>query len=442
VTGLLTANPASRTDDIVGVLHDAFGTLIANDPVALRKKFRKMATTPFAFYRGSAVLFYADVVDAADPFADERTSRVWIQGDLHAQNYGTYMDAEGRFVFDVNDYDESYVGHFTWDVLRMGASLVLLGVQNALSDGDIDELIATYVRAYAEAVHKFATTDLDRDFGLRLGNTSGPLHRVLQAARRSTRVALLARDTTIEGDERVFRDGPGVRRLEAAERARVCEAFERYLDTIPPGKRRSASEYRIKDVVGRSGFGIGSAGLPAYNLLLEGHTEALENDLVISMKQANVAAPSRVVTDPAIAGYFLHHGHRTVVSQRALQAHADPWLGYTELGGVGQVVKELSPYEADLDWDDLTEPEEMAPVLTQLGAATAKIHCVADAEADETLVPFVTEEAIDAAISAGGGVDAFVSNLVSRSREYGEQARSDFVLFVDAFRNGRLVPNG
>jgi uncharacterized protein (DUF2252 family) len=401
-----------------------------------------MATTPFAFYRGSAALFYADVVDASDPFADERTSRVWIQGDLHAQNYGTYMDAEGRFVFDVNDYDESYVGHFTWDVLRMGASLVLLGVQNALSDGDIDELIGTYVRAYAEQVHKFATTDLDRDFGLRLNNTTGPLHRVLQAARRSTRVELLARDTTIDGDERVFRDGPGVRRLDDGERARVCEAFERYLDTIPPAKRRSAAEYRIKDVVGRSGFGIGSAGLPAYNLLLEGHTEALENDLVISMKQANVAAPSRVVTDPGIAGYFLHHGHRTVLSQRALQAHADPWLGYTELGGVGQVVKELSPYEADLDWDDVTEPEEMAPVLAQLGAATAKIHCVADAAADETLVPFVTEEAIDAAITAGGGVDEFVRDLVARSREYGEQARSDFVLFVDAFRNGRLVPNG
>ncbi len=443
MTGLLsTRSPQGRTDDIVGVLHDAFGRLIAADPVALRKKFRKMATTPFAFYRGSAVLFYADVVGAEDPYADERTGRVWIQGDLHAENYGTYMDSEGRFVFDVNDYDESYIGHFTWDVLRMGASLVLLGVQNALSDGDIDELIATYARSYAEQVHKFATTDLDRDFGLRLNNTDGPLHAVLQAARKSTRVDLLGRSTVIEGDERRFRDGAGVRRLEDDERRLVCEAFGRYLETIPPGKRRAEGEYRIKDVVGRSGFGIGSAGLPAYNLLLEGHTEALENDLVLSMKQANVAAPSRVVTDERLDGYFEHHGHRTVVSQRALQAHADPWLGYTELHGVGQVVAELSPYEADLDWDDLTEPEDMAPVLAQLGAATAKIHCVADAEADETLVPFQTEEAIDSAIDAGGGVEPFVQHVVSRSREYGEQARGDFVLFVDAFRNGKLVPNG
>ena len=90
----MTAERTERTDAIVGVLHDAFGTLIARDPVALRKKFRKMATTPFAFYRGSAVLFYADVIGMDDPYADERTSRVWIQGDLHAQTYGTYMDAD------------------------------------------------------------------------------------------------------------------------------------------------------------------------------------------------------------------------------------------------------------------------------------------------------------------------------------------------------------
>ena len=60
----------------------------------------------------------------------------------------------------------------------------------------------------------------------------------------------------------------------------------------------------VKDVVGRSGFGIGSAGLPAYNLLVEGRSQALENDVVLSMKQGNVAAASRVVTDENVRDYF------------------------------------------------------------------------------------------------------------------------------------------
>jgi len=106
--------------------------------------------------------------------------------------------------------------------------------------------------------------------------------------------------------------------------------------------------------------------------LIEGFNEALDNDIVLSMKQGNVAAPSRVVTDERIASNFHHHGHRTAESQRALQAHADPLLGYTELDDVGFVVSELSPYQTDLDWSELTEPTEIAPVLDYLGRATAK----------------------------------------------------------------------
>ena len=56
------------------MLADAFGDLIEADERAFRHKFRKMAASPFAFYRGSAPLFYADVVRLEDPWADERTS--------------------------------------------------------------------------------------------------------------------------------------------------------------------------------------------------------------------------------------------------------------------------------------------------------------------------------------------------------------------------------
>jgi uncharacterized protein (DUF2252 family) len=195
----------------------------------------------------------------------------------------------------------------------------------------------------------------------------------------------------------------------------------------------------VKDVVGRAGVGIGSAGLPVYSLLLEGHTQALENDVVLSMKQGNVAAPSRVVDDERVRDYFKHHGHRTAISQRALQANTDPWLGYTELDGVGQVVSELSPYEADLEWDGVTEPDEMADLLTYLGKATAKIHCVADADADHSLVPFVTEDAISEVIEGGpGGRQGFVEHICRFGAAYGELVRDDHRLFVDAFRNGEF----
>jgi uncharacterized protein (DUF2252 family) len=432
----LARDADARQEHIVSVLVDAFEELIDADPRAFRRKFRKMAADPFAFYRGSACLFYADVAELDDRWADERTSRVWIQGDLHAENYGTYMDAAGLLVFDVNDFDEAYLGHFTWDLQRMAASLALLGFGKALSDETIHDMITGYARAYVEQVRAFHTGDRDDEFRLTLDNTEGVVHDVLLTARLATRVRMLESLTAIEGHEREFAEGPGVRRLGDDEHEEVVAAYARYLDTIPELKRQHSVSYEVKDVVGRTGFGIGSAGLPAYNLLVEGRSQALENDVVLSMKQGNVAAPSRVVRDQAIRDYFEHAGHRTAVSQRALQAHADPWLGWCELRGEGQVVKELSPYEADLDWGDVSEVDELPAMLRSLGQATAKVHCVSDAGSDQTLVDFQTEEAIAEVI--GDDAEAFAEDLAAFGAAYGQLARDDHRRFVDAFRNGAI----
>ncbi|MGK4591583.1 DUF2252 domain-containing protein [Amycolatopsis sp. w19] len=426
----------ARQARIVEVLVEAFEDLMRADADAFRRKFRKMAAAPFAFYRGSACLFYADMAHEDDPWSNAETGRVWIQGDLHAENFGSYMDSSGTLVFDVNDFDEAYLGCFTWDLKRLAASVALLAWSKAISDDDIETLIGTYLRAYVKQVREYAERPGDELVRLQLDSTEGVLHNVLLRARLKTRIDLLDELTTVEDYDRRFRHGPGVRVLDQAEREIAIQAFESYLDTIPENKRFGSITYRVKDIVGRTGFGIGSAGLPAYNILVEGRTQALENDVVLSMKQGNVAAPSRIVAEERIRGYFTNEGHRTAVSQRALQAHADPWLGYTEIDGTGFVVSELSPYVDDLDWSELTEPSEMGPVLDYLGRATAKMHCVSDSDSEQTLVDFQSEEAIAGVI--GDREDEFVRTLTEFGMAYAEQSRDDHRLFVDAFRGGKI----
>ena len=426
----------NREAFIVDCLVESFSDLMAADPDAFRTKFRKMAADPFAFYRGSACVFYADIADREDRWADERTSRVWIQGDLHAENFGTYMDGAGVLIFDVNDFDEAFVGHFTWDLRRFAASVALMCWQKALSDEEITTLIGTFVRAYVDQVRWFTEVEDDSSFSLNLDTARGAVRAALQSARLSTRPQMLDRMTSVDDADRHFRDLPGVRRLDDAEREKVTDAFDRYLKTIPETKRFRGIAYDIKDVIGKTGMGIGSAGLPAYTLLIEGFNQALDNDAVLSMKQANVAAPSRVVDDREVREYFEHHGHRTAVSQRALQAHADPLLGYTDIDGVGFVVSEISPYDADLDWSELTEPDELAEVIEQLGQAVAKVHCVSDTDSDQTLVQFQTEDAIMAVV--GEHIDDFVDDMVSFGLEYAEVVREDHRHFVEAFREGRI----
>lgn len=434
--------PIAHTTDeqrgakILDVFGTAFGELLAADPAAFRVKFRKMAASAFAFYRGTACLFYSDLEDGKDsgPYVDQRTGRVWIHGDLHAENFGTYMDANGRLVFNVNDFDEAYVGPFTWDLKRFAASVALIGYTKALGDDTITGLVRTYAAAYRARIR-----ELSKDESLpplTLDSAQGPLLGALRHARSQTRFGLLDSMTEVRDWDRRFRPGGGAIELDDATREKVLAAFGGYLETLPEASLVRPDSHRVKDVVGRRGIGIGSAGLPSYNLLLEGTTDALENDVVIYMKQGQTPAVSRHITDPAVRGYFRHEGHRTVISQRALQAHADPWLGWTELDGVGQLVAEVSPYAVDLDWSDLDDPAQIEAVVADLGRATAAMHAAADDESGHSLVPFSTEDAINEAIE--GDEEGFAAMLVDFAHSYGARARADHQIFVDLFRNGRI----
>lgn len=426
-----------RQEMIADTLVNAFESLMDADPYAFRTKFRKMAADPFAFYRGSACLFYADMEAMEDPWADERTGRVWIQGDLHVENFGTYMSSEGSLAFDVNDFDEAYVGHFSWDLRRFVTSLALLCWQKALPEQAVRDLARTYLSSYLDQVDRY-TGSGDSDFALRLHNTRGTIQAVLQVARSARRTDLLDGMTLVEDHERRFRDTNSTRRLDDAEYDKVGRAFAEYLKTIPENSLSDREVfYTIKDIVGKKGFGIGSAGLPAYNVLIEGFDEAQENDIVLSIKQGNIAAPSRVVRDKRVRDYFQHDGHRTVISQRSLQINTDPFLGHTTIDGVGFVVSELSPYKLDLGWENLTEPPEIDPVLENLGRATAKVHCASDEDSDHDLVPFQTEHAITAVVK--GRREEFIEEIIDFAIKYAARVRQDHALFVDAFRENKIA---
>jgi uncharacterized protein (DUF2252 family) len=437
IANIIQATPAAeRQAFIVKSFTDNYADLIAGDPSAWRGKFRKMAESAFAFYRGSAALFYADVSRDEDPFLNEQTGRVWIQGDLHASNFGTYMNGAGIYVFDVNDFDEATVAPFTWDVKRLCASLALIGFQKALSDIEIRDIIAATARGYAEQVAHFATTN-DHKFALTLATTEGPVLNILKQARELTRVALLDNDTNIVDGERCFKRNKGAFEMTEVEKKKIEGALAEYFDTIPARKKKSKITYTVKDMVRRKGLGIGSAGLKIFSILIEGETEALENDIVIGMKVAQPSAAAKYVNDPKVAAYFKHEGHRTAISQRALQAYADPFLGYSSLEGEGMFVQEISPYVADLDWNDINDMDDILQMVENLGRCVAKIHCVSDDDSDQTLITYSTEAAINGVLD--GRESEFVAYMVNFGENYANCVRNDYRLFVDAFRN-KMIP--
>ncbi|KAJ6118868.1 hypothetical protein N7471_013488 [Penicillium samsonianum] len=161
-----------------------------------------------------------------------------------------------------------------------------------LSDKQITRLVRAYAAAYRERIHTLATTtNQDEVPRFTLDTAKDPLLNALRTACTQTLVDLLSSMTEMH---------------DVSSRAVELLSWTLAHKRKPQDR---ATLYRLKDVVGRRDVGIGSAGLPSYSILLEDRSAA--------------AAVSRHVTNSAARPYFYHEGHRTVISQRALQTYAD-----------------------------------------------------------------------------------------------------------------------
>ena len=217
----------------------------------------------------------------------------------------------------------------------------------------------------------------------------------------------------------------------------MVAAFRAYLDTIPESKRFDRELfYELRDVVGKSGFGIGSAGLPAYNVLVEGYSQALDNDVVLSMKQANVPALSRFVDTAEVDAYFEHEGHRTAVSQRALQVHTDPLLGHTSIDGVGYVVERGLALRGGprLERDQRARRHAAGGRPARPGDREDPLRLRRGQPAGPRGLPRRGRDR-----EVPGGSPQRVRDVALRLGDrYAVRVREDHALFVDAFREGRV----
>ena len=105
--------PSSRRDPM-GLIIDTDASRV-QELVPIR--YGRMATSPFAFYRGAAAVMAYDLKDT--PVSGINAQ---ICGDAHLSNFGLFGTPERRIIFDVNDFDETRRGPWEWDVKRLAAS--------------------------------------------------------------------------------------------------------------------------------------------------------------------------------------------------------------------------------------------------------------------------------------------------------------------------------
>ena len=115
-------------------------------------RYGRMSASPFAFYRGAALPMAADL--ATLPVSGLRTQ---LCGDAHLSNFGLFASPERDLEFDVTDFDETLVGPWEWDLLRLASSLVVSSRVRGFDEHKAQRAARAAVDAYQGRMQGYAT---------------------------------------------------------------------------------------------------------------------------------------------------------------------------------------------------------------------------------------------------------------------------------------------
>ncbi|HEY5785309.1 MAG TPA: DUF2252 domain-containing protein [Microlunatus sp.] len=385
----------------------------------------RMVGSPYGFLRGSAIVMASDV--SALPATGITPV---ICGDAHLGNFGFYASPEGELVIDLNDFDEAHPGGWEWDLRRLVASIWVAGRENGSSERQCADSVASCVRAYRDEVVFLA----DEPLLMRSYNRLD-VHRLHETATEKTlraeiaRSAKRARERTSDralprftrehnGKRQIVEEPPLITHVMRADEDAIAEALDGYLATLAPHWRRVVGGYTILDVAHKV-VGVGSVGLRAYVVLLEGSSP--DDVLFLQLKQAR-----RSVLAPYVHGesaWHAHQGLRVVEYQQALQTVSDPLLGWTTVGEFQYYVRQFRNMKGTIPLDSM-DTAALTDYAGIVGHLLAKGHA----------------RTSGASMIAGyfGQGDNIAQAMSRFAAAYADQTEVDHAAFVAAARAGRL----
>ena len=204
---------ADRADPVDLLLRQA----ATREPSLVPLRHGRMLASPFAFYRGGALLMAADLAKLP------RTGLiVQLCGDAHLANFGVYAAPDRRLVFSLNDFDETLPGPFEWDVERLVASFQIAGRHRGFDHSTCAGIVSTVAKSYRKAMHDFAampTLDLwydrldvdevsDRFGADATSEARKRFARMIRKAETKNRLRALTKLTEVVDETRRFRRDP------------------------------------------------------------------------------------------------------------------------------------------------------------------------------------------------------------------------------------------
>lgn len=442
----------SRAVQVVTALNDRNRDLCPSDRL---DKYEKMAGSPFVFLRGSNHLFWFDMVkdERLQRFGDE-TTRTWLQGDLHSDNFGAFGNDEGQVVYNINDFDESVIADYQYDLWRMAVSIVLVARENDdLSADEQATVIDAFARSYLDTLRGFVGNDDERDLIFDQKHTRGRLRKFLEKQEKNcTRAAMLKQWTRTHKKGRRFDLARNRHRLAAVtemERAAITHALQVYEANLArKPKAYDATYFKVKDVARRISAGTGSLGTPRYYVLIEGASDDWDDDRILDVKRQSKPTAYFFLSKAERVEYRLLIEHKEgqdagwhEAGYRALARHTDDHLGWLALAGGFYSVRERSFFKQGFPTQKLDSKKRFKTMAEQWGRILATDHARSQPSYDEAYFTGHGEQPRHYRLKervtelTDGRQDGFSGLVQDVAFAYADQVQTDWQCFTKALEH-------
>jgi uncharacterized protein (DUF2252 family) len=393
-------------------------------------RYGRMLANPFAFYRGAAAIMAYDL--AHTPATG---LKLQICGDCHLLNFGGFATAERQIIFDINDFDETSIAPWEWDVKRLAASFVIAGRANGFLAPDCRQAAWQAAQSYREQMAAYSQMSVLEvwydflDFEQIIANLPDKqvkrfyTKKLKAASEQSAHEKEFAKLAHMRGEPASIIDQPPLifhygDARDKEFRANVEGSIAGYLHSLIPGRRLLLDRYQLVDTAVKV-VGVGSVGTRCGILLfMSGNGEPL-------FLQFKEARPS-VLEAYAGASPFGNRGQRVVVGQRLMQAASDMFLGWTTGAGNDKhhyYIRQLNDAKIK-PVVEVMKPANLIGYASLCGRALARAHTRSG----------------DAVVLAGymGKSTAFEDAIADFSVAYADQNEGDHAALVAAVRAGRV----
>lgn len=395
-----------------------------SDLMPLRHK--RLAASAFSFFRGTDELMAFDL--------SKQTSTnipVVISGDAHLGNFGFYASPERKLLFDLNDFDESAIGSWDWDIRRLLVSIILQGEQLELDNDQIDSIMRSTVETYQQILREcfeehsameryYFSTEVESFLQSEDSGSSLPKvwRKIRDSAEERNSDKVVKKFTTLDSRGHLVFKENAPRTVHVSENRfhEISEHLRSYTRSVSPDVTILLSQFHISDIV-RHSVGVGSFGTRCYLVLL---TAIDGSHLVLQIKEALQTRRFRGfdVTTP-FSQSKPDNGERIVTCQQILQRASDPLLGFyhNDRSGRSYYVRQFWDMKESINLDKLDE-DDFKTYAKICGLLLARGHA----------------QSPTAAIVHGyvGTKKKLVSSLISWANEYSKQVHEDYKEFTDS----------